>query len=97
MTKMQMWEVIVKCGLNCILILEARAALTDECFHISLDAHENNLNKVEANLKNLSIKESVVGALVSNQRHNKLMTMCTLLIMKEIKLKELSLKGDKHV
>ena len=77
--------------------LAARVALTDETFRISLDAHESTLNKVEANLKNLSIKESTVGSTHLNQRLNKLMIMCSLLIMKEIKLKELSLKGDKHV
>ncbi|XP_075674787.1 protein FAR1-RELATED SEQUENCE 5-like [Castanea sativa] len=42
--------------------LAARAALTDETFCISLDAHESTLNKVEANLKNLSIEESTVGS-----------------------------------
>ena len=33
--------------------LATRAALTDESFHISLNAYESTLNKVEANLKNL--------------------------------------------
>ena len=42
--------------------LTVRAALTDETFHISLDAHESTLNKVEANLKILSIEESTVGS-----------------------------------
>ncbi|KAK9989875.1 hypothetical protein SO802_030114 [Lithocarpus litseifolius] len=42
--------------------LAVRAALTDETFRISLDAHESTLNKVEANLKNLSIEESTVGS-----------------------------------
>ena len=42
--------------------LVARAALTDETFRISLDVHESTLNKVEANLKNLSIEEFTVGS-----------------------------------
>ncbi|XP_050259081.1 protein FAR-RED IMPAIRED RESPONSE 1-like [Quercus robur] len=42
--------------------LAARATLIDETFRISLDAHESTLNKVEANLKNLSIEESTVGS-----------------------------------
>uniref|UniRef100_A0A7N2LPW2 Protein FAR1-RELATED SEQUENCE n=1 Tax=Quercus lobata TaxID=97700 RepID=A0A7N2LPW2_QUELO len=42
--------------------LAARVALTDESFRISLDAHESTLNKVEANLKNLSTEESTVGS-----------------------------------
>ena len=42
--------------------LAARAALTDETFRISLDAHESTLNKVEANLKKISIEESTVGS-----------------------------------
>ena len=42
--------------------LVARAALTDETFRISLDVHESTLNKVEANLKNLSIEKSTVGS-----------------------------------
>ncbi|XP_075648610.1 protein FAR1-RELATED SEQUENCE 5-like [Castanea sativa] len=42
--------------------LAARAALTDETFRIALDAHESTLNKVEANLKILSIEESTVGS-----------------------------------
>ena len=42
--------------------LAARAVLTDETFSISLDAHESTLNKVEANLKNLSIEKSIVGS-----------------------------------
>ena len=41
--------------------LLARVALTDESFRISFDAHESTLNKVEANLKNLSIEESIIG------------------------------------
>ena len=36
--------------------LVARVALTNESFHISFDAHESTLNKVETNLKNLSIE-----------------------------------------
>ena len=40
--------------------LVARVALTDESFRISFDAHESTLNKVEANLKNLSIEESII-------------------------------------
>ena len=40
--------------------LLARVALTDESFRISFDAHESTLNKVEANLKNLSIEESII-------------------------------------
>ena len=42
--------------------LTARVALTDETFRISLDAHESTLNKVEVNLKKLSIEESTVGS-----------------------------------
>ena len=42
--------------------LATRAALTDESFHISLNAYESTLNKVEANLKNLSIGESTIGS-----------------------------------
>ena len=34
--------------------------MTNESFRISLDVHESTLNKVEANLKNLSIEESTV-------------------------------------
>ena len=55
-----MWEVVIKCCLNCTLA--ARAVLTDETFRISLDAHESTLNKGEANLKNLSIEKSTVGS-----------------------------------
>ena len=40
--------------------LAARASLTNETFRISLDAHESTLNKVVANLKKLSIEESIV-------------------------------------
>ena len=39
-----------------------RVVVTDESFHMALDAHESTLNKVEANLKNLSIEESTVGS-----------------------------------
>ena len=42
--------------------LAARVVLTGETFCISLDAHESTLNKVEANLKNLSIEKSTVGS-----------------------------------
>ena len=42
--------------------LVARPALTDETFRTSLDAHGSTLNKVEANLKILSIEESIVGS-----------------------------------
>ena len=42
--------------------LATKAALTDKSFRISLDAYESNLNKVETNLKNLSIEESTVGS-----------------------------------
>ena len=48
--------------LNLYSNLAARAVLTDETFSISLDAHESTLNKVEANLKILSIEESTVGS-----------------------------------
>ncbi|KAK9996868.1 hypothetical protein SO802_021554 [Lithocarpus litseifolius] len=51
------YKVLLKLYSNLI----ARAALTDESFHISLDAHESTLNKIKANLKNLSIEESTFG------------------------------------
>ena len=48
--------------------LATKVALTDKSFRISLDAYESNLNKVETNLKNLSIEESIVGGTRSKSK-----------------------------
>ena len=72
--------------------LVARAALTDESFRISLDAHESTLNKVEANLKKLSIEESTIGSThfkskAQQANDNVQPTNCEGNKIKEIKLK----------
>ena len=73
--------------------LVARVALTDESFRISLDAHESTFNKVEANLKNLSIEESIVGSTCFKSKAQQANDNVQPTICEGNKIKEIKLKG----